>query len=201
MNTKQVKIRTEKRTNKITNVLSKRFDEVTIVMENINDVHNLSAAIRSCDAVGMNEINVIYYGSQKMPKLGNKSSASAKKWVKINYFNSIDECYSQLRKEGKKIYTTKMDNKSHSLYDLQFDSPMALVFGNEHSGISYEAHNKADGNFLIPQVGMIQSLNISVAVAVSVYEVYRQRNNKNLFDNLQLEQNKYNSVLKAWLEK
>lgn len=195
------KQRTEKRANKIQKVLSKRFDEVTIIMENIHDPHNLSAAIRSCDAVGMLEIHAIYHGSQKIPKLGSKTSASAKKWVKVNYYSNIDECYSAIRKQGKKIFTTQMSTKSKSLYDMDFTTPLALVFGNEHSGVSEEAVNKADGNFLIPQVGMIQSLNISVAVAVSVYEVFRQRNEKKLFDNLQLEKQQYDHTLQQWLEK
>jgi tRNA (guanosine-2'-O-)-methyltransferase len=170
-----IEYRTEKRWEKVRSVVEKRQPDLTIVLENLNDPHNFSAVLRSCDAVGIMNIHMVYYGSQPFPKLGNKSSASAKKWIDIHRYDSISGCYNALRAENIKIFTTHMAKDSVSLYELNLTQPVALVFGNEHAGVSDEAVRLADGNFLIPQVGMIQSLNISVAAAVTLYEAYRQK--------------------------
>ncbi len=190
--------RTEQRIKRLKDVLSKRQKTLTVVLENIIDPHNLSAALRSCDAVGIYEVCLIYDGSQPFPKLGAKSSASARKWIHIRKYKSIEECFTDLRKEKKKIYTTHMSKESVSLYDLKLTQPTALVFGNEHSGVSEETVNLADGNFLIPQVGMIQSLNISVAVAVSVYEAFRQRYEAGMYDKPQFKKTELNKMLEEW---
>ena len=101
-----------------------------------------------------------------------KSSSSAAKWLTIHQFENTTECFEELRKKYDKIYTTQLAQGSVSLYELDFTQNVALVFGNEHSGVSDELIRKADGNFIIPQVGIIKSLNISVACAVSVYEAF-----------------------------
>jgi tRNA (guanosine-2'-O-)-methyltransferase len=194
-------IKTERRTEKIKGVLDHRQSSLTVVMENINDPHNFSALLRSCDAVGILEVHMVYHGGQPFPKPGEKSSASARKWVAMHRYDSVRECYDRLRSEGKKIYTTHMSKEAVSLYDLKLTEPVALVFGNEHSGVSEEAVALADGNFLIPQVGMIQSLNISVACAVSVYEAFRQRLAAGMYEKPQLEAGVYNAMIREWVIK
>jgi tRNA (guanosine-2'-O-)-methyltransferase len=87
----------------------------------------------------------------------------------------VTDCYALLREEGFRVYATRLGVSSASLYDLDLSRPSALVFGNEHRGVSVEAAEGADGIFHIPMVGMIQSLNVSVAAAVSLYEAHRQR--------------------------
>lgn len=192
------KIISEPRLEKLSSVLSKRQADLTIVLENIADPHNLSACLRSCDAVGILEVNLVYDGSQPFPKLGEKSSASARKWIDYKKFRSIDECYSNLREKGFSIYTTHLDKNSVSLYSLDLTSPVALVFGNEHTGVSDDAVNLADGNFLIPQVGMIQSLNISVACAVSVYEAFRQRSEIGYYNKNRFNEAEFTLKLNEW---
>lgn len=192
---------TERRLNKFREVLSKRQLDLTVVAENIFDPHNLSAMLRSCDAVGIMEIHLVYNGITPFPKLGRKSSASAKKWIEINKYTTIEDCYSKLREKGFKIYTTHLSKKSVSLYDMDLTQPVALVFGNEHSGVSDEAVKLSDGNFLIPQFGMIQSLNISVACAVSLYEALRQRLNNGLEYNRLLKEAEFDKKLQEWINK
>jgi tRNA (guanosine-2'-O-)-methyltransferase len=133
------------------------------------------------------DVHLVYHSGQSFPELGEKSSASARKWVLTHKHSSIDECYEYLRKEGKKILTTGMSNEARSLYAIDFTEPIAIVFGNEHAGVSEEAILKADGNMLIPQVGMIQSLNISVACAVTLYEAFRQRSINGMYDSIQMD--------------
>jgi tRNA (guanosine-2'-O-)-methyltransferase len=176
------------RSQKIYACVSRRQPSLSIVLENVHDPHNVSAVLRSCDAVGVIDVHLVYHTGQSFPELGEKSSASARKWVLTHKHSSIDECYDYLRKEGKKILTTGMSNEARSLYAIDFTEPIAIVFGNEHTGVSEEAILKADGNMLIPQVGMIQSLNISVACAVTLYEAFRQRSLKGMFDSIQMEE-------------
>ena len=183
------------RSQKIYACVSRRQPTLSIVLENVHDPHNVSAVLRSCDAVGVIDVHLVYHSGQSFPELGEKSSASARKWVLTHKHFSIDECYDYLRKEGKKILTTGMSNEARSLYAIDFTEPIAIVFGNEHAGVSEEAILKADGNMLIPQVGMIQSLNISVACAVTLYEAFRQRSLKGMYDSIQMEE----TMLKDYL--
>lgn len=194
--------RSESRTMKTATVLEKRQPTLTLVLENINDPHNLSAVLRSCDATGVLEVYTIYNNGQPFPKLtAKKSSASADKWIKINNFSSVEECYAALRGEGKKIYTTHLSRESKPIYELNLTEPVALVLGNEHLGVSEEAVNLADGNYLIPQVGMIQSLNISVAAAVSLYEAFRQRQVAGMYQERQLSDESYDRLYHEWISK
>lgn len=175
------------RSEKIYACVSRRQPSLSIVLENVHDPHNVSAVLRSCDAVGVMDVHLVYHSGQSFPELGEKSSASARKWVLTHKHSSIDECYDYLRKEGKKILTTGMSNEARSLYAIDFTEPIAIVFGNEHAGVSEEAILKANGNMLIPQVGMIQSLNISVACAVTLYEAFRQRSLNGMYDSIQMD--------------
>jgi tRNA (guanosine-2'-O-)-methyltransferase len=193
--------RTEARTEKISRVLSKRQLDLTVVLENVHDPHNVSAVIRTCDAVGIYEVFLIYHSGQKFPDLSKKSSASAIKWVKLNFFDNVGVCFLALRQRGFKIFTTSLKADSISLYELNLAEPVALVFGNEHSGVSEEAISLADGNFLIPQVGMVESLNISVACAVSLYEAFRQRLVAGKYDIPQLVGDKFKEIFEIWLRK
>jgi tRNA (guanosine-2'-O-)-methyltransferase len=192
---------TRERQHKISTVLKRRQPTLTVVFENVHDPHNISAVIRSCDAVGVLKAHGIYTGLEKFPDLGAKSSASAKKWVEVMLHNSVEECYDYLRKEGMQIYTTHMAESAVSLYSLDLSQPTALVFGNEHSGVSELAVELADGNFVIPQVGMVQSLNISVACAVTLYEAFRQRNAKGMYDQMQLNDEQFLDKESEWLNK
>lgn len=157
-------------------VLKCRQPDLTVVVEDIHDPHNVSAILRSADAVGVLRVQLVYV-NEKFPPVnrGKKSSASATKWVQRRAFTSIQECYDQLHREGFTIYATHLGKKSKSLYELDLTGKIALVFGNEHRGVSTEAAQLADENFQIPMLGMIQSLNVSVACAVSLYEAFRQR--------------------------
>ena len=164
----------ERRAEKLRRALSLRQPDLTVVLENIHDPHNVSAILRSCDAVGVLRVELLYT-IEKFPRIGKKSSSSANKWLDCRRHTSVADCYARLREEGFRVYATRLGGSAASLYDLDLSRPSALVFGNEHRGVSGEAAELADGNFHIPMVGMIQSLNVSVAAAVTLYEAHRQR--------------------------
>jgi tRNA (guanosine-2'-O-)-methyltransferase len=191
---------TERRTNKFLSVLEHRQPDLTVVMEDIHDPHNVSAMLRSADAVGVMDVQLVYL-SEEFPKLGKKSSASATKWINRRTFKSIEECYEQLHGEGYLIYATHLSKKAKSLYDLDLTQKVALVFGNEHRGVSDTAARLADINFLIPMVGMIQSLNVSVACAVSLYEASRQRLACGKYATPNLSRKKIDTLFNQWASK
>lgn len=192
---------TPKRLEKLTRVLRNRQPNLTIVLENINDKHNLAACLRSCDAVGVSDVYILYHGEQPERKLGKNAAASATKWLNLHRHYNVEKCFADIRNKGMRIYTTALGEKSTSLYDLNLTEGAALCFGNEHAGVSKEALELADGNFNIPQAGMIQSLNISVACAVSLYEAFRQRNESKLYDSLQYPEPEFNEKLESWKRK
>ncbi len=166
-----------------------------LVLENIHDPHNVSAIFRSCDAVGLPLVSLVY-NYEKFPKIGKKSSASAFKWVKRQKFTNIPDCYSALRNDGFKIYASTLKDTSVNLYDLDLSEKVALVIGNEHRGISGEAEKMADSTVYIPMFGMIQSLNVSVSAAVMLYEAARQRMVKGMFFNEDLKGEELDKMMK-----
>ncbi len=189
---------TPERNKRLTDVLVKRQPDLTVVLENVFDPHNISAVMRTCDAVGIQDIFILNTKIPRHKKWGERSSSSAAKWLTIHQYEDAVECFSALRKRYKKIYTTHLSSDAISLHQLDLTEPVALVFGNEHSGVSEEIITLADGNFIIPQVGIIQSLNISVACAVSVYEAYRQKNNAGHYDKQKIEGEQLNKLRTDW---
>ena len=189
---------TNERRQRIETVLSKRQNDLTVVLENVFDPHNISAVMRSCDAVGIQEIYVLNTKIPRHKKWGARSSSSAAKWLTIHQFDNAEECFSSLRKKYSTILTTHLSSDAVSLYQLNLTKPVALVFGNEHGGVSEELIQMADGNFIIPQVGMIQSLNISVACAVSLYEAFRQKQVAGHYDQQKLNGEEYSGLFNQW---
>ncbi len=172
--------RTPERTEKIKKVLSSRQPALKIVLENIHDPHNVSAIFRTCDSAGIPKVSLIY-NLEHFPKIGKKSSASAFKWVEKERYKTVDACYKQLHSDGFKIYTSSVYKNSKNLFDLNLTGKIAIVFGNEHRGLSAEALNLADEQFYIPMYGMVQSLNVSVSAAITIYEALRQRLKKGMY--------------------
>jgi tRNA (guanosine-2'-O-)-methyltransferase len=167
-------LRSEQRLRKIRRVLSARRADLTVVLENIHDPHNVSAILRSCDAVGVLRVELLYT-IERFPRFGKKSSSSASKWLEHRKHRSVETCYGELRNEGFRILATRMDEHTGLIFDQDLTRPTAFVFGNEHRGVSDEAARMADACIRIPMVGMIASLNVSVAAAVCLYEAFRQR--------------------------
>ena len=189
---------TPERNERLTSVLNKRQPDLTVVLENVFDPHNISAVMRTADAVGIQDIFIL---NNKIPphrKWGAKSSSSAAKWLTVHQYTDAEECFAELRKRYKKIYTTHLSSDAVSLHELNLTEPVALIFGNEHSGVSEEIIAMADGNFIIPQVGIIKSLNISVACAVSLYEAYRQKKLAGHYDSSRLDPALSSSLMKEW---
>jgi tRNA (guanosine-2'-O-)-methyltransferase len=189
---------TPERHHKLTSVLNKRQGDIAIVMENVFDPHNISAVMRTCDAVGVQDIYILNTKIPRHKKWGFKSSSSAAKWLTVHQYEDAAECFKSLRSRYSKILTTHLSSDAVGLHDIDMRQSIALVFGNEHSGVSDEVRAMADGNFIIPQVGIIQSLNISVACAVTLYEAFRQKNIAGHYNQQRLDKDRYQEIFEQW---
>ncbi|HUB60450.1 MAG TPA: RNA methyltransferase [Puia sp.] len=189
---------TPEREYRIRTVLDKRQENLVVVLENVFDPHNISAVMRTCDAVGVQDVYVLNTRIPRHKKWGAKSSSSAAGWLTVRQYDDAAECIGALRKQVDRIYTTHLGDHAISLFDMKLTGRIALVFGNEHSGVSDEIRAFSDGNFVIPQVGIIRSLNISVACAVTLYEAYRQKSAAGQYDMQGLSSDRYQELLAAW---
>jgi tRNA (guanosine-2'-O-)-methyltransferase len=169
---------TTEREEKIRRAVRMTQTDLTVVLENIFDPLNISAVLRSCDAVGIREIFVLYtkeYLDKRGLVLGKKTSAGTFKWMDVYVFDDMETCFAQVKERYHRVLATLPGEKSNSLFDLDLSAPTALFFGNEDEGISEKALSLCDGYFTIPQAGFAESLNISVACAVTLFEASRQR--------------------------
>jgi tRNA (guanosine-2'-O-)-methyltransferase len=189
---------TPERIERLNNVLAKRQPTLTLVLENVADPHNISAVMRTADAVGIQEVYILNTKIELHEMWSAKASSSAAKWLTVHQFTNAAECFTALRKKFTKIYTTHLSTDAVDLYELNLTESVALVFGNEHSGCSDEIIKLADGNFIIPQVGIIKSLNISVACAVTVYEAFRQKTLAGHYDVQQLSGEALDTLRTNW---
>jgi tRNA (guanosine-2'-O-)-methyltransferase len=180
--------------------LARRQPDLTVVLENIHDPHNVSAILRTCDAVGVLRAHAVY--TIEEPPSGafaRTTSASAAKWVEVQRHDSLIACFANLRAEGFTILTTAIGAEARSLYAWDLTRPIALLLGNEMRGASAEALSLADGTIEIPMVGMVQSLNVSVACAVCLYEAFRQRLHAGAYDAAKLVEGELRALEEDWL--
>jgi tRNA (guanosine-2'-O-)-methyltransferase len=189
---------TPERYNRLTSVLNKRQPDLTVVLENVFDPHNVSAVMRTCDAVGIQDVYILNNRIPPHKKWGYRSSSTAAEWLTIHQFTNIDECFTELRKRYEKIYATHLGERSATLHQLDLTGSVALVFGNETFGVSEEITKLADGTFIIPQVGIIKSLNITVACAVTLYEAFRQKQIAGHYDGNKLGHEQLNNLKQEW---
>ena len=183
-------------------MLARRQPDLTVVLENIHDPHNVSAILRSCDAVGVLRAHAVYTVEEAPAGVfARQTSASAAKWVAVQRHESVSACYDALREVGFQVLVTSLGSGSRSLYEWDLAAPSALVFGNEMRGVSPEARNLADGAIEIPMMGMVQSLNVSVACGVCLYEALRQRQALGDYGNPKLDGVALSAIEADWLHK
>lgn len=189
---------TPERYKRLTTVLSKRQPDLTVVLENVFDPHNVSAVMRTCDAVGIQEVYILNDRIPPHKKWGYRSSSTAAEWLTIHQFTNAEECFASVRTKYDKIYASHLAESSHDLYEMDLTQSMALIFGNERFGVSDNIRQYIDGYFLIPQIGIIKSLNISVACAVTLYEAFRQKNNAGHYEKTRLPKETLENLYQEW---
>ena len=189
---------TPARYNRLTSVLNHRQPDITVVLENVFDPHNVSAVMRTCDAVGIQEVFILNTRIPPHKKWGYKSSSTAAEWLTVHQFTDAESCFNAVRKKYKKILASHLGEHSSDMYSLDLTQSIALVFGNETFGVSEDIRKFSDGDFIIPQVGIIKSLNISVACAVTLYEAYRQKKGVGHYEHSRLMKSERLTLEETW---
>lgn len=191
---------TPARQKKFEAVLSKRQPTLHVVLENVDDPHNVGAILRSCDAFGVIDVHLLY-PKGKMPRMReikSKSAASAAKWLRFTKWESPKKLAAFLKKNKIALVVTHMSAKAKDPGKIDLARPVAIVLGNEHEGVSKELLKIADANVLLPMVGFVQSFNVSVAAALLLYEAYHQRETKGMYAKMQLKTGEMSKILKGW---
>jgi tRNA (guanosine-2'-O-)-methyltransferase len=164
---------TSERQDRIRQTVEGRTCNVATVLEDIYDRGNVSAVLRSAEALGFQCAHVIELGEKF--KTSARVSTGADKWLDVRKWKSTKDCVTELKRLGYRIVATHLDSKAKPIGEIDFTVPTALVLGNEKDGISKEMIEAADETAIIPMHGFVQSFNISVAGAVSMYHIMRER--------------------------
>jgi tRNA (guanosine-2'-O-)-methyltransferase len=165
---------TPERQARIQQTVELRTCNVVPVLENIYDRGNISAVLRSAEALGYQCAHVIELSERF--KNANRVSKGADKWLDVHRWKSTLECTQELKRQGFQILATHLDANAKPIGEMDFSRPTAIVFGNEKDGISAEMAREADHTVIIPMHGFVQSFNISVAAAIAFYHIFMERN-------------------------
>jgi tRNA (guanosine-2'-O-)-methyltransferase len=185
----------EERLEKMKSILNTRQNTLRVFMDYVFSSHNLSAIVRTCDAVNVGKL---YYRHQKKVKLNNEITMGAHKWIFHEYVEDIEEFYKNIKKDGFQVVVTLLDEETVDFREVDYTKPTLIVLGNEVDGASDISIKYADKKVIIPMYGMSQSLNVSVANAVILYEAQRQRAAKGMYDTPSLPQELIEKTLKKW---
>ncbi|ASG64858.1 tRNA (guanosine(18)-2'-O)-methyltransferase TrmH [Idiomarina piscisalsi] len=178
---------------RINQMLDKRQPDLTVIMENVHKNHNLSAVVRSADAVGVHEMHAVWL--TKKARLSGGTALGSQNWVKIHNHRSMDDAISTVREQGMQIVVTHLSEHSVDFRDIDYTKPTAILLGQEKYGVTEQALAQADHHVMIPMVGMVQSLNVSVAGAVMFYEAQRQRELAGMYQSPQMSAQERHRVL------
>jgi len=189
---------TARRVARILDVLARRQPDLTVVAEDVYKSHNLSAMLRSCDAVGIGTVHAVR-PSGDVPTY-EASSASAEKWVDLRVHRLIDDAVFELRAAGMQVLAAHFGDEAVDYRSVDYVRPTAVLFGNERSGVSHRAAALADAQVIVPMLGMVQSLNVSVATAVILFEAQRQRREAGRYDRPALPARTRNDLALRWLD-
>jgi tRNA (guanosine-2'-O-)-methyltransferase len=185
---------TPERFQKIKDILNKRQPDLTVVLDNVHKPHNLAAIIRSCDAVGVSDIYGISSNEQKVG-INLKSASGSNHWVNLHIHHSVPNVISELKQSGFSIYAANGSAKAIDYRKVDYTKPSVIVLGAELDGILPETLDAVDEEIKIPMQGMVESLNVSVANAVILFEAQRQRLQAGLYEKCRLDKNTVDKLL------
>ncbi len=171
---------TPDRYQRIQSVLATRQIDLTVCMEEVHKPNNVSAIVRTADAVGIHKVHAVW-PDDKMRMLSH-TSAGARNWVELETHDTMVDAVQHLKSQGMQVLATNLSDTAIDFREVDYTKPTAIILGGEKNGITQEALNLADQDIIIPMVGMVQSLNVSVASALILYEAQRQRQNAGMYD-------------------
>lgn len=189
---------TAQRVRRLVEVLRHRTLYIIVGMEAVDDGHNQAAILRSADAFGVQEVAVVTGQAPFAPS--KRVTQGAHKWLTIRKYPDIATAMARLRHRGYRIWASRLGPEAIPLEEVDLSRPAVFFFGNEHEGLSDEAIRHADGTFVIPMVGFVQSLNVSVAAAITLYHTTR-RARALLGDAYTLPPEERRRLLRAWIRR
>ncbi len=164
---------TPERLTRINTMLDKRQPDLTVCMEGVHKHHNLAAVVRTCDAIGVSDVHAVWKSEEAEVRGG--SAAGSQNWIDIHNYSHTTDAIAVLKNQGMQILVTNLSENAVDFKAIDYTKPTAIILGQEKFGASQEALSLADQDIMIPMVGMVQSLNVSVACSVVLYEAQRQR--------------------------
>lgn len=169
-----VRDRTERRKNRLKKVLKHRYTDLQLVLEEIHNVHNISAILRTADGFGIQKVNLIYSLKDKF-RFNPMITQGVHKWLDIEFHDSLPDTFKYLKDQGLKVYVTGFSKRAKDFREVDYTQPCAIMLGNEHQGVSLYSREHADEVVYIPMRGFSQSFNVSVANSILLSEARRQR--------------------------
>ncbi|TLU65262.1 tRNA (guanosine(18)-2'-O)-methyltransferase TrmH [Thalassotalea litorea] len=171
---------TPQRHQRILDMLNKRQVDLTVCMEGVHKPHNLAAVVRTCDAIGIHDVHAVWKNERM--RVGGGSAVGSQNWVNVHHYDNTKDAILRLKDKGMQVLVTNLSETSVDYREIDYTKPTAIILGQEKFGASEEALALADQDIIIPMVGMVQSLNVSVACAVTLYEAQRQRQLAGMYD-------------------
>ena len=187
---------TTERYHRIVETLNRRQPDLTVVMEGVHKAHNLAAIARTCDAVGIGRIHAVTASSQI--RLGHKRAGGTEKWVDVALHADVADVCRQLRSDNFTIMAACVGVDAQAYEKIDYAQPTAILVGNELDGLSAKALNEADCRIQIPVYGMVESLNVSVAAALILYEAMRQRRSAGLYRQRRIGDEEFTRLAFEW---
>jgi len=177
---------------RIRHFLSLRQPSLTLCLEQLDKPHNVSAIVRSCDAVGVHEVHAVW---DEKPQFRKSTAMGSENWVYTKEHSCIEDAVAHLKTKNMQVLVTNLSENAVDFRDIDYTQPTAIILGQEKHGATQRAVNTADQHIMIPMVGMVQSLNVSVAAALILYEAQRQRQLAGMYDSQQLTEQACQKVL------
>lgn len=160
-------------------MLATRQPDLTVCLEQVHKPHNVSAIIRTADAVGVHQVHAVWPTSRMRTLVS--SAAGSNSWVNVKTHRTISDAVTHLKDQGMQILATHLSARAVDFREVDYTRPTCVLLGQEKTGITEEALALADQDIIIPMIGMVQSLNVSVASALILYEAQRQRHNAGMY--------------------
>lgn len=178
--------RSPERLQKILTLLSNRQPDLTVFMDEVHKPHNLAAIVRTADAVGIGHVHAVF--PEGVRYSGHHTSSGSKRWVTTHKHDNLKSGIAEMKAQGMQVLAAHLSDKAVDFRSIDYTKPTCILVGSELVGVSDEAAELADEHVIIPMVGMVQSLNVSVATALILYEAQRQRSNADMYGECKIPQ-------------
>ncbi|WP_444995980.1 tRNA (guanosine(18)-2'-O)-methyltransferase TrmH [Aliikangiella sp. IMCC44359] len=185
------------RNEKIVSLLARRQNDITVFMDEVHKPHNLAAIVRTCDAIGIGDIHAVY--PEGILRECHGTAMGSNRWVETHVHPSLEQGIGPLKSSGMQVLAAHFSDKAVDFREIDYTQPTVLLVGSEKFGVSDSAAELADEHILIPMLGMVQSLNVSVASAIILYEAQRQREAKGMYNRQQISHEKFERLRFEWL--